>query len=99
MGAKFEFDGEKLTKRYSSSAIATVRGEKVCDKTSHSAKLTIRGDKICEGTSHSASFTVRKDKICKKASHRAFAKMKEVDKAIDGPGTVIKAALWLYFVR
>ena len=97
--ARYKFDGTKLTRSGSSLTIATVRGSKICAKTSSIATATIRGDKICDKTSGIAAFTVRGDKICKGTSSTAMAKKRDVDADIKGPGAVVKAALWLYFVR
>ena len=46
MGAKYELDGDKLTKKNSSTAIATVRGNKIFAKQSYSPTANIRGNKI-----------------------------------------------------
>lgn len=99
MAAKYRFDGTKLTRTGMSLAIATVRGNKICEKTRTTATATIRGDKIADKTRTTTAFTVRGDKICKGSGYASIATMKEVDAAIDGPGNVVKAALWLYFVR
>lgn len=99
MATSYKFDGTKLTKRGSSTTIATVRGDKICKGTSTSTTATIRGDKVCDGTSSTTAYTIRGDNICQKTSTSRYKKMKDVDSDIEGPGKVVKAALWLYFVN
>jgi len=76
-----------------------VRNDKLCKGTSYSAIATIRRDKICDGTSHTTAYTIRGDKICKGTSHSTYYKIRDVDDDIEGDGKVVRAALWLYFVR
>ena len=51
MGAKYTFDGDKLTEKNRTTTIASVRGNKICAKTSYTATANVRGSKICDGNS------------------------------------------------
>lgn len=95
--SKLKFDGKYL--KSGSNAIANVRGDKICKGTGSNTVCNIRGDKICDGSGSNTEFNVRGDKICLGSGSNSIAAMKEVDKEIDGAGHVVKAALWLYFVR
>ncbi|MFT6067887.1 MAG: hypothetical protein ACJAT2_003642 [Bacteriovoracaceae bacterium] len=96
MGA-LKFDGSRL--KEGSRTVANVRGEKICKSSGSATIFNIRGDKICEGSGSKTLFNVRGDKICEGSGSKKIATMKDVDKAISGPGKLIKAALWLCFVR
>jgi hypothetical protein len=101
MGAKYKFDGTKLTEKYKSTAIANVRGDKIYKGTSASSPIAnVRGDKIHKGTSASSPVAnVRSGCLCSKTSSSRICKMKDIHNEIEGPGEEIKAALWLYFVK
>ena len=51
MGAKFKFDGDKLTEKNRTTTIATVRGNKIFAKTSYTTTANVRGTKIFDGNS------------------------------------------------
>ena len=51
MGAKFNFNGEKLTEKNRTTTIASARGNKIFAKTSYSATANIKGSKIYDGNS------------------------------------------------
>lgn len=95
--ASHKFDGTKLKR--GGTTVANVRGDAVCKGSGSTKTCNIRGDKICKGSGSTAEFNVRGDKICKGSGSSSLAKMRDVDKDIDGSGHVVKAALWLYFVR
>lgn len=95
--ARIKFDGKYLKR--GSSAIANVRKDKICKGLGSNATCNIRGEKICDGLGSNASFNVKGKDIRRGNTSSKIASMKEVDKAIDGPGHIVKAALWLYFVR
>ena len=61
------------------------------------SKLKFDGKCLKSGSSTIAN--VRGDKICHGSGTNGIASMKEVNNDIDGAGHVVKAALWLYFVR
>ena len=95
--SRYKFDGRVL--KHGGSTIANVRSDKVCGGSGSSAVCNIRGDKICEGSGSSAAFNVRGDKICQGSGSSRIATIDDVDDDIEGPGHIVKAALWLYFVR
>ncbi len=95
--SQLKFDGVRL--KDGGSTIANVRGDKICSGSGSSVACNVRGDKICEGSGSSTAFNVRGDNICEGSGSSRIATMKDVDKAISGPGHVIKAALWVWFVR
>ncbi|MGD9548130.1 MAG: hypothetical protein AB7V45_11390 [Candidatus Krumholzibacteriia bacterium] len=95
--AQYKFDGTNLKR--GGSTVANVRGDKICSGSGSSATCNIRGDKICSGSGSSVAFNVSGNDIRKGSGSSKIASMKDVDGAIDGPGHVVKAALWLFFVR
>ena len=103
MATKYEFDGDKLTKKYSSTAIATVRGNKIFAKASYSSTTAnIRGNKIYEGTSSSKVVAnVRSGYLYSEStSSKKICKIKDIDNTIDGDcSEEVKAALWFYFCK
>jgi hypothetical protein len=101
MSAKYKFDGSKLTEKNRSTVIANVRGDRICDGTSSSRVVAnVRGDRICDGTSSSKFIAnVKSGNLCSKAGSSRICKMKDIHNEIEGPGEVIKAALWLCFVK
>jgi hypothetical protein len=100
MGAKYKFDGSKLTEKYKSTSIANVRGDKICAKTGTTAVATVRGSKICDKQGYTAVANVHRNGcLCSKTGSSKICKMKDIHNEIEGPGEEIKAALWLYFVK
>jgi hypothetical protein len=94
---KYKFDGIKL--KMGSKTIANVRGSKICKSTGTQAICNIRGDKVCEGTGTKAVFNLRGDKICEKTGARKICSLDDVNDYIEGPGGLIKAAMWFFFIR
>ncbi|MDA9872237.1 hypothetical protein OAC25_00870 [Candidatus Thioglobus sp.] len=100
MGAKFKFDGEKLTEKNKTTTIASVRGNKIFAKTSYSTTANIRGSKIYDGNSATKVVAnIRSGYLCSENSSSKIRKMKDIDNEIDGPGEEVKAALWFYFCQ
>ena len=100
MGAKFKFDGDKLTEKNRTTTIATVRGNKIFAKTSYTTTANVRGSKIFDGNSSTKVVAnVRSGNLCSEASSSKICKMKDIHNQIEGPGEAIKAALWFYFVN
>ena len=83
MGAKYKFDGSKLTEKYKSTVIANVRGDRICDGTSSSRVVA----------------NISSGNLCSKTGSSKICKMRDIHNEIEGPGEEIKAALWLYFVK
>ncbi|MDA9357273.1 hypothetical protein N9R34_00175 [Candidatus Thioglobus sp.] len=102
MSAKFKFDGDKLTKKNSSIALATVRGDIIFAKASYSSKTAkISGNKICEGTSSKVVANVGSGYLyAGSTSSKKICKIKDIEKTIDGNcSEEVKAALWFYFCQ
>ena len=100
MGAKFKFDGDKLSEKNRTTTIATVRRDKIYAKTSYTTTANIRGSKIYEGTSTAKVVAnVRSGYLCSDNGSSRICKMRDIDNDIEGPGEEIKAALWWYFVN
>ena len=99
MGAKYKFDGSKLTEKYKSTSIANVRGDKICDRHTSTVVANIRGDKICDRHTSTVVANVHSGNLCSKQTSSRICKMKDIHNEIEGPGEEIKAALWLYFVK
>ena len=59
----------------------------------------ISGSKIRKGSGGTVLFNVSGDNISQGNGGAKIATMKDVDKAIDGPGRMVKAALWVLCVR
>ncbi len=100
MGAKFKFDGDKLTEKNRTTTIASVRGNKIFAKTSYTTTANIRGSKICDGNSSTKVVAnVRSGNLCSENGSSRICKMRDIHNEIEGPGEEIKAALWWYFVN
>ena len=100
MGAKFNFNGEKLTEKNRSTTIATARGDKIFAKTSYSATANIKGSKIYDGNSTAKVVAnVRNGYLCSENSSSKICKMRDIHNTIEGPGEEVKAALWFYFCK
>ena len=94
--AKYKFDGDKL--KLGSKIIANVKGDKIRNGNTSSIIANIKGDKIRDKNGSSTMFNLRGNDIRKGNGSSRIATMREVDGAIDGPGGITKAALWLYLV-
>ena len=100
MGAKFKFDGDKLTEKNRTTTIASVRGNKIFAKTSYTVTANIRSSKIYDGNSTAKVVAnVRSGYLCSENSSSKICRMRDIHKEIEGPGEEIKAALWWYFVN
>jgi|TARA_B110000090_G_C13249950_1_gene395966 hypothetical protein len=102
MSAKFKFDGDKLTKKNSSIALATLRRDTIYAKASHSSKIAnIRGNKIYEGSSSKVVANVGSGYLyAGSTSSKKICKIKDIEKTIDGNcSEEVKAALWFYFCQ
>jgi len=100
MGAKFKFDGDKLTEKNRTTTIATVRRDKIYAKTSSMTTANVRGSKIYDGNSTAKVVAnVRSGYLCSDNGSSRICKMRDIHNEIEGPGEEIKAALWWYFVN
>ena len=93
----YKFDGRYLKR--GGTIVANVQGDNVRKGNSSTTVANIRGDHIRKGSGSSTEFNLRGDDIRQGSGSSRIAQMRDVDKDIDGPGRVVKAALWLYFVR
>jgi len=59
----------------------------------------IKGDDIRQGSGTTVIFNVKCDEIRQGSGSSRIATMKDVDGAIAGPGRVVRAALWVLYVR
>lgn len=95
--AKYKFDGTKL--KDGSKVVANVKGNDIREGTGSRVVANIRGDNIRSGSGSSVTFNVRSDDIRQGSGSSKIGSMKDVDKVIDGPGKIVKAALWVLFCR
>jgi len=73
-----------------------IKGDKMQDKR-HRTTAYIKGDKILDERRRTMAY-IKGDKILDER-RRPVAKMRDIDRAIDGPGGASKIALWLLFVK
>jgi hypothetical protein len=100
MGVKYSFDGDKLTKKSTTTTIASVRGNKIFAKTSYTPVANIKGSKIFEGNSGTnVVANLRNGNLCSDSGSSKICKMKDIHSEIEGPSEEVKAALWWYFVK
>ena len=90
--AQYKFDGRYL--KEGGKTIANVKGDKIRKGTSTNVIGNIKGDMIRKGSGTTPLFNLRGDNIRRGSGTTKLATMKDVDKAIDGPGKIVKAALW-----
>lgn len=95
--AKYKFDGTKL--KDGSTTIANVKGNDIRDGSGSTTVANIKGDDIRKGNGSTTLFNVKGDDIRQGNGSTRIAKMDDVDDDIDGPGHVVKAALWLFYCR
>jgi hypothetical protein len=93
----YKYDGKYLKRN--GSTIANVRDNKICKGTTSSVVANIKDDDVREGTSSRELINVRGNDIRLASGSSRIGTMRDVDKAIDGPGGITKAALWFLFVR
>ena len=95
--ASYKFDGTLL--KQSGKTIANVSGDKIREGSGGKVVANVRNDQIRQGSGGTVVFNVRGDNVCQGSGSSRIATMKDVNNAIDGPGKVVKAALWLIFCR
>ena len=93
----FKIDGNRFKER--GNTIATISGNKIREGSGGKTLLTLDGDRIREGSGGKTLATVRSGDLREGSGGRKLISMRDIDKKIDGPGGVSKAALWLYFIR
>lgn len=95
--AKYKFDGTNL--KEGSKVIANVKGNDIREGNGSTVVANIKGDDIRQKNGSTIMFNIKGDDIRQGSGSTKIATMKEVDKDIEGPGKLIKAALWIQFCR
>lgn len=95
--ADYKFDGKNL--RYRGATIANVSGDKIRKGTGSSTVANIKDESIREGVGSKVIANVKGMDIRLGSGSTRIGTMKDIDKLIDGPGGVTKAALWFCFLR
>ena len=97
MATKYKFDGTNL--KDGVKVIANVKGNDIREGSGIKVIANMKGDDIRDGSGIKVMANVRGDDIRQATGLTKIATMKDVEKVIDGPGKVVKAALWFYFCR
>lgn len=95
--ANYRFDGTTL--KEGGKTIANVKGNDIREGAGGHVIGNIKGDAIRQGSGGTIIFNVKGDDIRQGSGGSRIGTMKEVDKAIDGPGKTVKAALWVLCCR
>ena len=95
--AQYKFDGTYL--KDGSKTIANVQGNNIREGSGSKVIGNINGDNIRQGAGSAVLFNVRGDDIRQGAGSSPVGSMKDVNNAIEGPGKVVKAALWALCCR
>jgi hypothetical protein len=95
--AKYKFDGTEL--KDGGKTVANVRGDDIREGSGSHVIGNIRGDDIRQGSGSSVMFNIRGDEIRQGSGSSKIGTMENVHSAIDGPGKVVKAALWVLCCR
>ena len=95
--SQYKFDGKYLKR--GGTTIANVSGNNIRKGTGSTSVANIRGDNVRQGTGSTVIMNVKRDDIRQGSGSTKVARMKDVHKAIDGPGGVTLAALWYCFIR
>lgn len=93
----YKFDGKNL--KDGIKIIANVSGNSIREGSGVKTIMNISGDNIREGSGVKTIANVHGEDVRLGSGVSKIGTMKEVDKSIEGPGKVIKAALWFYFCR
>lgn len=94
---RYRFDGTHL--KDGSKTVANVKGDDIREGSGSHVIGNIKGDDIREGHGSHVLFNLKGDDIRQGTGSHKIATMKDVDKAIDGPGRMVKAALWVLCCR
>lgn len=94
---KYKFDGTAL--KDGGKTIANVKGNDIREGNGFTVRANVKDDNVRQGNGFTVLFNIKGDDIRQGDGFTKIATMKDVDKVIDGPGKVIKAALWLMFCR
>lgn len=97
MAAKFKFDGKTL--KEGSRTVANVSGNNIRKESGSTTIANISGNNIRQGSGSTTIANVSGADIRQGSGSTKIGTMKDVDAAIEGPGGVIKAALWFVCIR
>ena len=95
--ATLKFDGRLL--KDGARVIANVQGNNIREGNGARVIANIKVDYIRKGSSSLVIFNIKGADIRQGSGASRIATMKDVNSAIEGPGKVVKAALWLCCVR
>jgi hypothetical protein len=95
--AKYKFDGKIL--KEGGKTVANVNGNEVREGSGSRVIGNIKGDEIRQGNGSVVLFNVNGDEIRQGNGSKKIGSMKDVGAAIEGPGKVVKAALWVICCR
>lgn len=97
MATKYKFDGTNL--KDGVKVVANIKGNDIREGSGVKVIANIKGDDIREGSGVKVMANIKGDDIRQGSGVSKIATMKDVEKVIEGPGKVVKAALWFYFCR
>jgi single-stranded DNA-binding protein len=95
--SKYKFDGKML--KFGGSTIANVSGNNIRKGSGSSVEGNIKNDQIRKGSGSSVIANVSGRDIRQGTGSSKIGTMDDVDKVIEGPGGITKAALWILFVK
>lgn len=95
--SQYKFDGTSL--KEGSWVIANVKGNDIREGNGSHIIGNVKGDDVRHGNGSTILFNIRGDDIRQGNGSSRIATMRDVEAVIDGPGKVIKAALWLLLCR
>lgn len=95
--AKYKFDGTNL--KDGSKMIANVKGNDIRQGNGSTVIGNIKGDAIREKNGSTVIFNIKGDDIRQGNGSTKIATMNNVNDDIEGPGKVVKAALWVLCCR
>lgn len=95
--SKYKFDGKTL--KFGSTTIANVSGNNIRKGSGSSTQGNIRNDQIRMGSGSSVIANVKGKDIRQGSGSSKIGTLADVDKVIEGPGGITKAALWVLFVK
>jgi len=93
----YKFDGKRF--KYRGKTLANISGDRIREGTGSKTLANIKGDRVRERTGGSTLINVKGRDIREGTGSRRIAKMDDIDKMIDGPGGITKAALWYLFIK
>lgn len=95
--SKYKFDGKTL--KLGSTTIANVSGNSIRKGSGSNTEGNIKNDQIRMGLGSNVIANVKGRDIRQSSGSTKIGTMDDVDKVIEGPGGISKAALWVLFVK